>query len=90
VNGAPDAMASKFADNLESAAADFAFDGAANIFAEIACSRGDKRTAEGAFSTTREFARYRAGWRNFYREGGVGVIAVFFGGEIEFHDRQAE
>src|SRR6266481_5753604 len=58
-------MAPKFADNLESATADFAFDGAANIFGAIACARGDERMAEGSFSTTREFARYLAGWRNF-------------------------
>ena len=86
MNGAADAMTPKFADNLESATADFAFDGAANIFGAIACARGDERMAEGSFSTTREFARYLAGWRNFYGEGGVCVIAVLFGGEIELHE----
>src|SRR5258708_26817584 len=42
--------------------------------------------AECSFSTTREFARYLAGWRNFYGERGVCVIAVLFGGEIELHE----
>ena len=70
MNGAADAMASKFADNLESAAADFAFDGAANIFGAIACARGGQRMPEGAFSTARKFARYLAGWRNFDSYGG--------------------
>ena len=86
MNGAADAMPPKFADNLESATADFAFDGAANIFGAIACARGDQRMAEGSFSTTRELVRYLAGWRNFYGAGGVCVIAVLFGGEIELHE----
>ncbi len=63
MNAAADAMAPKFADNLESATADFAFDGAANIFGAIACARGDERMAEGALSATRKAARYLAGWR---------------------------
>jgi len=86
VNGAADAMASKFADDLESAAADFAFDGAANILGTIACARSDERMAEGARSTTREFVRYLAGWRNFYGDGRVRVVAVLFGSEIKFDE----
>ena len=82
MNGAAYSMPAKFANDLESAAADFAFDGAANIFGAIASACGDERVAEGAFSTTRELARNLAGRRNFYSDGGVRVIAVLFGREI--------
>ena len=63
MDGAADAMAAKFADHLESATVDFAFDAAAKIFGAIACARGDERMAEGALSATRKAARYLAGWR---------------------------
>jgi len=66
----PIAMPPKFADNLESATADFAFDGAANIFGAIACARAATSAWPKARSAQRASSRDNlAGWRNFYGEG---------------------
>jgi hypothetical protein len=48
VNGAADAVAAEFADDVKAAAADFALDGAADVFGAVAGAGGGESLAEGA------------------------------------------
>ena len=80
VNGAANTVAAEFADDVEAAAADFALDGAADVFGAIAGAGGGEGLAEGAFGAVGQFARFFGGWRDLNGDGGVGVVAVFYGG----------
>jgi hypothetical protein len=53
VNGAAYAVAAEFANDVEAATADFALDGAANVFGAIAGAGGGEGLAEGAFGAVR-------------------------------------
>ena len=80
VNGAANAVAAEFADDVEAAAADFAFDGAADVFGAIAGAGGGESLVEGAFGAVGESARFFLRGRDLDSDGGIGVVAVFDGG----------
>jgi hypothetical protein len=86
VDGAAYAMATQFADDVETAAADFALDGATDIFGAVAGAGSGEGLSEGAFGAVGEFAGFFLCGRDLDGYGGVGVVAVFYGGEIEFDE----
>lgn len=86
VNGVADAVAAEFANDVETAAADFAFYSATNFTDGVAGTRGGERLAESALGATGKVGSQRGGGRDLNGDGGVGVVAVFFGGEIEFDE----
>ena len=86
MNSAADAVAAEFADDVEAAAADFALDGAADVFGAIAGASGGEGLAEGAFGAVGEFAGFFLRGRDLDADGGVGVVAVFYGGEVELDE----
>src|SRR5271155_4142173 len=86
VNGAPYAVAAKFADDVKAAAADFALDGAADVFGAIAGAGGSEGLAEGAFGAVGEFAGFFLRGRDLDADGGVGVVAVFHSGKVELDE----
>lgn len=58
VNGAAYAVAAEFADDVEAAAADFALDGAADVFSAITGAGCGKSLTEGAFGAMGELAGF--------------------------------
>src|ERR1700676_4507893 len=84
VDGAAYAVAAQFADDVEAAAADFALDGAADVFGAIAGAGGGEGLAEGAFGAGGLLVGFFRSAGGLVGEGRVGVVAVFFGGKIEF------
>ena len=83
VNGATDAVAAEFADDVEAAAAHFAFDGAADVFGAVAGTGCGESLTEGAFGAVGELAGFFLHRRYLDSDGRVGVIAVFHGSEVE-------
>ena len=71
---------------MEAAAADFALDGAADVFGAIAGAGDGESLAEGAFGAMGEFAGFLLRGRDLDSDGGIGVVAVFYGGEVEFDE----
>lgn len=86
VNGAAYAVAAEFADDMETAAADFALDGATDVLGAIAGTRGGESLAEGALGTTGESAGFFLRGRDLDADGGIGVVAVFDGGEVKLDE----
>ena len=76
----------EFANDVEAAAADLALDGAADIFCAIAEARGGESLAEGALAAVGEGAGIFLRGRDLDGDGGVCVVAVFYGGEVELDE----
>ncbi|HLZ92368.1 MAG TPA: hypothetical protein VKQ28_11680 [Candidatus Acidoferrum sp.] len=73
VNGAANAVAAEFANDVEAAAADFAFDGAADVFGAVAGAGRGERLAEGAFGAVGKSAGFFLRGRDLDADGGIGV-----------------
>ena len=86
MNRAADAVAAKFRNDAESAAPDFALHRSSDILCAIAGARCLQALAKGFFGAARQFVGTGGGWRDFDGDGGVGVVAVFFGSEVEFYE----
>jgi len=86
VNGATNAVAAEFADDLETAPTDFAFYGAADVFGAIAGAGGDEGLAKSALGAVSQFTGFFSRGRDLDGDGGVRVVAIFYGGEIELDE----
>src|SRR5208282_5040259 len=72
--------------DVKAAAADFALDGAADVFGAIAGAGGSEGLAEGAFGAVGEFAGFFLRGRDLDADGGVSVVAVFHSGKVELDE----
>jgi hypothetical protein len=71
---------------MEAAATHLAFHGAANFADSVPGASGGERLPEGALGATGELASSCCFWRDLDGDGGIGVVAVLFGGEIKFDE----
>src|ERR1700731_3188751 len=88
MNRAADAVAAKFAHHTESAPPHFALNGAADFCCMLSSPRCAQPLAKGTFCAVHELSRFpgKVVWRNFDAYGGVRVIAVFLGGQVELDE----
>lgn len=83
MNRAADAVAAKFADDAEAAAAHFALDCAADIFGAVARTGVVECLPERAFGAVSQLAGLLSSGRDLDGDDGIGVVAVFDGGEVK-------
>jgi hypothetical protein len=80
---APYAVAAKFFDDVKSAPAHFALDGAPDVFGAIPRPRGVERLPERAFGATRQFMRLACRRRHLDAHCRVRMVAVQLSREVE-------
>ena len=86
MNRVADTVAAEFGYDVKAAATDFTLDGTADVSRGIACARSTERLMKSAFRTTRQLGGDGIFRRNLHGDGGVRVITILFGGEIELDE----